>query len=103
MEIKEERERVWKGLLDARSAEGLISVAAKVFELSDGDLDILAGDLISRGKALTPLEEWIAVYAKHATWERGKIIVRQRQAKEDHPYRQITAREARRARSQRPQ
>lgn len=102
MEIKVERERVWNGLRAAGYAEGPIFLAAKVFELSDGDLDILVGDLISKGKALTPLEEWIAVYAKRATWERGKIIARQRQAKEDHPYRQITAREARRARSQRP-
>lgn len=99
----EERERVWKSVAGAGSSKDVIAVAANVFKLNDRDLKILADDLINKCRTLSPLEEWVIVFAKHAALERGKLIVEDLQADEEgSPYRLITERESRRSAAKKP-
>ena len=92
----EERGRVWKSVAGTVGSRDMVAVAANVFKLNDRDLAILADDLLNKSRKLSPFEEWIAVYAKHATLERGKKIVGELRADEEgSPYRMITERESR--------
>jgi hypothetical protein len=72
----------------------MVAVAAKVFGLSDEDLNLLSYYLVG-AEELKRFEEHVKIFALHAAMERGRIrAIHKKDAEEGSHYRKITEREA---------